>query len=231
MSDEATIVRAVADRLRAESWEVYFEVGGASEPRADIVATRGPVALVVEAKQSLSLAVIEQAMAWRARANLVAVATWAAAPYNREKCRRGSRREFPERLLGTLGIGLYAVNRPYNEGDPASVHFEREARWNRHKGRAPIFEHLRDGMKDVAPGARKGYWSEFRETVSRLVEFVRAHPGCSMKQAISGFDHHYANDKSAVACLGNMLWKGVIDEIEDRDGGLYVKPGAAKESA
>lgn len=225
-STEADLVASVAAHLRADGWEVYHEVGGSSAPRADIVATHGPVAWVIEAKQSLSLAVIEQAMAWRRSANLVSVATWAAAERKPGQYGSPHRRDFPRKLLDHLGIGLLAVNRPW-DGNPGSIHFEDEPRWIRHRGRAPVFGALEPAMLATEPGARTRYWTPFRATVANLVEWVKANPGQPMKRAVESIEHHYGSPQSARACLANMIFKGVIDEIENRDGALYVKSESA----
>lgn len=87
---EPAIVHEVAEVLRRDGWDPYFEVvlpreireehPQVGDGRADIVATRPhedseyPILLVVECKADLSMALLAQAWRWARYANQTAVA-------------------------------------------------------------------------------------------------------------------------------------------------------------
>lgn len=223
---EATLVRAVRDHLKAEGWTCYLEVrDGYGGPRADVVATRGPCALVVEAKQRLTLQVLEQALRWRDQANMVAVAVWAAGlARDGSRVRRYSA-DFPQRLLRELGLGLLLFD---HHGQVYVGHGCAGARWVRHKPRAPVLELLDPAQQDTEPGAAKGYHSDFRETCRRLVGWVRLNPGQQLRTALENVEHHYSSAKSARAALAHLLQLGKVPAIRmAEDGTLHATAGDA----
>lgn len=218
---EASLVRCVRDQLRADGWDCYLEVrDGYGGPRADIVATRGPVAFVVEAKQRLTIQAVEQALRWKESANQVAVAVWAESMKRDGTPKQGERVRYPNRVLRALGIGLIQVSR---YGDIYAGHEEGGARWVRHKPRAPIFDLLNEAQKDTEPGAAGHYYSPFRETCQRLAEYVAGNPGVTLRAALGEVTHHYANEKSARACLYDLIRKGVVDGVT-LDEGARLQP-------
>ena len=98
--NEAALVAAVSRWLTDSGWTPYHEVTtGGGCPRADIVATRGPLIWVIEAKLSLSLAVMAQGKRWVGRSHLVSVAV--------PQADRGSNaRDYAIETLAEQGIGL-----------------------------------------------------------------------------------------------------------------------------
>lgn len=94
----------VKSLLELNEWDVYSEVqqayGGYS--RADIVATKNNLLIVIELKNSLSLAVIEQAYDWIGSADYVFVGV--------PKVKRGNRSDFSKIILKDYGIGLLEID-------------------------------------------------------------------------------------------------------------------------
>lgn len=226
---EASIVAAVRAALLEDDWDCYCEVTDDRGGRADLVATRGPVAAVVEAKQSLSLAVIEQAIAWRERANHVAIATWGSRRGDEDgrstKWRPST--EFPRRLLNDLGIGLIRIT---SHGAVYSVEPDL-GRWIRHRPRAPIFESLNPAQRLTPPGARRAYHSPFRETVLKLAALAGAEPGIALRDALKRIEHHYASDQSARSSLAGLLHEGKLAELRLDGGRLFPAARAAGAAA
>lgn len=73
---EVALCERIIAWLKAQHWEVYQEVSlGYSGNRADIVATMGPTVWVIEAKLGVSLAIIDQALAWRGYAHQISIAS------------------------------------------------------------------------------------------------------------------------------------------------------------
>ncbi len=71
---EAELAAGIVAWLQDRDWQVYQEVRpGYSGPRADIVATHGPVIWVVETKTSLSMELVGQALRWKPYANKVSI--------------------------------------------------------------------------------------------------------------------------------------------------------------
>ena len=215
-ASEAELARLVVAWLADQRYEVYQEVQIARGGRvADIVATQGAVTVVVETKRSMTWRLLNQAYAWKPWACLV----YCAVPHA-----RGFGYPAEKVALHALGLGILSVEPGgvVREAFPAifgrpNLHF--------HNLRA----HLREEHKtQVAAGtAGGGYWTPFKRTCNNLREYVGAHPGCSMKEAVTSIDHHYRKPATAKAALCQWLRKGVIDGIESRDGGLYL---SAKET-
>lgn len=111
---EAEIAKAVASKLEGEGWSCFSEVriqefvrGIKDCPNgiADLVAVRGNLAMIVEAKMSFGLSVLEQAIEWTRVSPLVVVATASAGIGHKDGLKAHLQRYF--------GLGLYTVSNGY----------------------------------------------------------------------------------------------------------------------
>jgi hypothetical protein len=201
--------------LESQRWDVYQEVrphyGGKV---ADIIAVRGPVHWIIETKTSLGLSVLDQAWRWSSYAHMRAV----AIPLRRDKHRRliSSAKELAYRIARDYGIGIIRVdeeiiNCSYDPGgfdkSPRMLHYLKDTLTPEHK-------------TFCSAGTNEGgYYSEFRRTEIMVKRFIAENPGATMRQIVDGVEHHYANNRSARACLRLWIERGVIEGIRsERDG-------------
>lgn len=210
---ETHVAEPVVDHYRSLGYEVYQEVGAAGRV-ADVVATRGPLLVIVEVKVRLSFAAIDQAIYWR----MYAHRSFVAAPpvKNGTPSRRVANQAFPE-----LGIGLLEVNhREYPEQNRYD-HPVREVI------RAPLRRRVRDEWvrnrlderhKHYIPAGTAGgrRWTAFRRTAEEVNRYVRRHPGCTLQELVDGVDHHYSSEAGAKSCLVDWMRKGVIPGVDVR---------------
>lgn len=202
-ASEAELAARVIEWLTEQGYECYQEVqifsGGGV---CDIVATHGPVTVAVECKVSLTLAVLEQANSWKWVANMVYVAT----PIGRK---------FGTHIAQILDLGvIFSSSRgAYEEVRPE---FRRRV--------SPILRSkLRDIHKTYAvagnPNGRR--WTPFQNTCDGLRVYVKANPGCSMKDAIAGISHHYQTPATATSAMAVWIGKGIVKGIRlEREGRL-----------
>lgn len=207
---ESELAAVVVEWLMVQGWEVHYEVSfGYAGIRADIMARSGRLVWVVETKLSLSLNLLEQAAEWRGWANFVSI----AVPHSRHR-KRGL---FLGKVLDFTGVGLLNV-RGKNAVHDVETH--RRPRLNRKIVKGRLLELLKVHKNYVPAGTPDGgYWTPFRETGRELRRFVEKNPGCTMKQAVDGIEHHYSKDKTAVSCLRDHVGSGVIEGIRVEEEG------------
>lgn len=191
-------------------WDVYQEVQVASYSRiADIVAVRDGILWTLEVKRSCTLAVMEQADGWRGYAHYRSIAVPASG--------RHRMRKFTTRLCQLLGIGIVLVG--------SEVWEEEAPRFDR-KVCARLRDCLRPEHRTYAPAgnATGRRWSPFRATCDAVLEFVSEHPGCAMKDLVSGIRTHYRTPASARSALRKWIAARCVPGVESRvhDGKLRV---------
>ena len=206
---EAELAADVVKFLAASDWDCFQEVQLEwGSKRADIVCVRGPLLAVVECKQSLSLAVIEQASDWcRGYAHVAYIAVPSA--------RKVKGRRMAEQILRHMGVGLIE----------ASGEYTRVAIEPRIHRRADLVDKLRSKLRDehktwASAGTRGGgYYTEFGATCRDVVRLVGQSPGMNTKQLVDGLRHHYKTGATARSALLKWGRKGVIDGVEIRREG------------
>ena len=203
--------------LESQGWDVYQEVklhyGGKV---ADIVAVRGPVYWIIEAKTSLGLSVLDQAWRWSDHAHMRAV----AIPLRRDRHGiKQSAKPLADQIARDYGIGIIKVDKSVINCEYRGGDFDRSPR---------MLHYLRDNLKPehktfCAAGSNEGgYYSEFRGTEIQVKSFLAKNPGATMKEIVANVEHHYANTRSARACLRIWIEKDVIKGIRSkRDGKLF----------
>jgi len=206
---ESELAAVVVRWLREQEWEVFQEVqatrGGR---RADIVAKRGRLLWAIEAKRSLSLALLEQGVSWQWRAHHVSV----AFPL-------GKGRGMGLAVCKWKGLGALAVTED-------RVVERLAPRLNRRIG-GHLADVLVPQQADYAPAGNAGgaFWSPFKETCQNVLAFVREHPGCTSKELVEGVDHHYHSSATARSALLHWVGAGKIPgirvEVEKRRARYY----------
>lgn len=220
---EVELCERVVAWLKVQHWDVYQEVSlGYGSRRADIVAVMGPTVWIVEAKLGASIALIDQALAWRGYAHLISIVT--------RKYKRPPRNAL-HWICKNSGIGWISIDE--KDGD---VRIEYRPRFVRD---ARMVDHLRGKLNDrqknaAAAGSQAGgYWTPFSETCREVLSRVREKPGITMKELMDGLKHHYSTDASARSCLAlnarEGLVKGVRVEREGRMIRFYPKEAELEE--
>lgn len=202
-TSEEHFAAAVVAHLEADQWEVYQEVGnGGGSNRADIVAQRGSLIMVVECKLTASLVLLDQALEWQDNAHLVTVA------YPTK-----SRSRSFDRACRDWGIGQIGVD------SDGGVYYPRRGRLNRyprdiHRLRRLLVPERKTFAK--AGNARGQSFTPYAETCRCVLEVVKQSPGISMKELMEKIKghHHYANDQSARSSLLKWGLKGSIRGVK-----------------
>lgn len=190
---EVDVAAPLVKYLSAEGFRVHQEVE-APFGRADLVAQhRAGVLWAVECKRSLGLPVLSQAERWLDYANQVSVCT--AAPR-----RESYGWDLGIRVCEHLGIGLFVV-----AGGRVDQIVQAPTRQPKH--RADMLSWLAPDQLDGLPAgsAGGGYSTPFKRTCKRLAEYVAAHPGITVNEALKHVKHHYAGRRSARSNLTRLL--------------------------
>lgn len=207
---EAELAAIIVEWLAAQGWEVHQEVSlGRACARADVVGRFGAVTWVIETKLSLSLSLLEQAANWTRWSNYVSI----AFPYSHLR----GRSIFLQNALKMMGIGYLAVRA---DSEAKYLSQSLEPRLNRKLVSRRLW-HLLDAHENLVDAGTPdgGYWTPFKVTTQALREFVEKNPGCTMKQAVDGIEHHYRRNQTAVSCLRGYLRDGVIKGIRLEENG------------
>lgn len=213
MTPETALAGTVVRYLRDLGWDVHQEVsfGG---PRADIVAVFGPQVWVVEAKMSLSLDLLGQALEWRGVAHRVSVAV--------PKYAKGAHRArwTAERILRDYGIGLLRVTPPseYDKWVEARVDAVIEARLDRCPRPRDLASLRRSLCEDTRTYAAAGnaegkFWSPFKATIRDIHRALGEHDGLTTRELVAVITHHYSSDSSARSTLPKWLMDGKIPGV------------------
>lgn len=229
-TSEEALATAVSGWLEQQGWECFHEVcAGGGEPRADIVATQGPLVWVVECKLRLGVDVLAQADAWRRRGSAHFVSM--AVPGGK----RSEGASFLEHVARDRGIGVIRVPHPdyVADGDVWHRSFSGEAipmdfsRWHvsrpallRRANVAGLRAMLTPERKASRPGSQGPYFTPFRDTCKRVIEHVLEAGGRAVvRDTIKAISHHYSDDKSARGALVAMAKKGIVPGLRiEQDG-------------
>lgn len=221
---ESDIGQILVEYLRGEGWDCYPEVD-LRVGRADIVAVRDKrFVWVIECKQGMSLALLDQAHRWVGYAHYISVAL------PRYKRMAESARIF----MRDHGIGMLAVEEYHNRhGERPPVTEEIGARFYRdkwgHIGRY-VLNSLHEDMKRFMPGgtAQSGYSTPWRRTMDAARLFIKNTPGCSVKELVTGINHHYQSTNAARNSLVHWLEQDSTVRVS-RDGPIRFYPAGGGE--
>ncbi len=208
---ESDLAAKIVGWLNEQHYEVYQEVQGPVGGIADLVAVMGCRLWVIETKTSLSLSVMQQAHRWKPYAHWVSV----GIPYN-------SGHGFPQMVCKQLGIGILRVHMAEASHLHMDVTESLPAQLNR---RAIKHFRLHEAQKTyAAAGNNNGqHWSPYKQTCMSILEYVRAHPGCCLRDLIQNIKHHYASRSGATQCVSYWAQAGKVPGVECRRDGKYLR--------
>jgi hypothetical protein len=228
-ASESDLAAHIVAWLHQQHYDVYQEVQpGRGEPVADIVAVQGPLVVIVETKLSFGWPVIEQAYQWAWWANLV----YCGVPSPRIR-RGGVRGVAAQRAMEAIGVGVLEVA-PWDAPPVVEEYIRpvfRRVPFGRGVTHFDIRPWLRDEQKTAcaAGSAGGGYWTPYKATCRALREYVVAHPGCTMREAVAGIETHYRRPATAYGCLSQWLRAGKIPGVGRDEGGQLVSLPIADE--
>jgi hypothetical protein len=221
LTEEEIAAEAVAE-LQRMGYDTYEEVnlGRGGGPRPDIVGLQGPRIIIVEAKRSMSLTLLNQMMHWRGQVHHVIGAIGA-----------GRIGLAADRLCRSEGLGLWRIEKPqYGDGlvlreDLHPRMFRpKTALWTLDNIRNSCNEHNRSGSEWASAGSKAGgYWTPFAQTRKTLLAMVKEKPGLKMEEYLGEFEHHYASVKSGKASLYDLIRRDILDEFELRREGRCLR--------
>lgn len=215
---EADVGDIVIDYLKGMNHEVYCEVDS-GYGRIDIVSVCGSVVTAIELKKSLTFHLLGQAIArsWHAHRTIIAF-PHPSRYYDKEAALKAINEKY--------GVGVWLVKDYSNYGHGfrhMSINETIAPKFNRKANVEWTKTALKEEQKNQRAGVNKGQWSPFRDTKERLILYVKRHPGCTIKDAMSEIKHHYTKNSSACSNMGTWIKQGVIKEIERVDGRLYLR--------
>lgn len=178
--------------LQDMHWEVYPEViFDGFGWTADIVAKQGKLLWVLEIKTTASIAVIEQAHRWRFYAHYISVVTPPA------------KSKMFGHILRQFGIGhlTYSLDSFWEDVQP---------RLNRKISKL-LYNSLHEDQKVCIPGSVSGHvQTPFKRTKGRILEYVKANPGCTLKDIINNVETHYNSTATAKSAIPHWIKEGLI---------------------
>jgi hypothetical protein len=215
--NEAEMAEKVVAWLEADQWDVYQEVQLQTGGRvADIVATRGPLIMIVECKLSCGLDILEQLHEWEGDAHYIVGAT-PSTP----------NRMF-DLVLQRFNYGRIVVN-----SFSGVVQHRYGQFWRRPPGADRLRRSLTPDHKTFAKAGNAdcSRFTPYQSTCKKLLEIVTANPGIAIKQIMAqlkGF-HHYASDSSARGSLLKWARAGSIKgvRVETIGRNIFFHPTAA----
>jgi hypothetical protein len=210
LPSEAAVAAAVVAYLRETGWDIYQEVDMGK--RADIVARRGPVLMVVETKLTMSLKFLDQVLDWVGYANMIVAVSYG-----------GRIGRAAHSVLKSHGIGYWWV-RDY--GEQFRVEEEVQPQFIR-KRHDRLLNALRPeqmtGEWAAAGTTGGGYFSPFTSTCRTLSDIVAKNPGIELRAALDTFRHHYSSTKSAMGSLPVWIRKGKVPNVELHEEGRRLR--------
>lgn len=207
---ETEVAARLVKWLIEQGWEVYQEVPMGFSAVVDIVAVkRDPkIAWLIEVKTSINHQLFRQATN---RQMFHSPNVSVAVPYPKRFTK--IREEYIESLR-KRGIGFIHI---YENGMISIVHKysdepeDNRSRFNKHcMNTYDRLFNLNEEFKTFCPaGSSGGYLTPFKITCSNIVDYVREHPGCTLKEAVENIEHHYSTDGGAVSSLSSWGVRGI----------------------
>jgi len=209
--------RVLVPWLRDTGWDVYQEIQVHSYgPVLDIAATRGALLWAIEMKLCFSWSLLDQANTWIPRANYVSVAIASRARISGIRAR----------VVHFLGIGCLGVDATFG------FVTELASPTLRRKISPTLRRSLREEHKTWAEAgnAHSSRYSPFQATCEAVRNYVRVHPGCTVKDLVDNVHTHYQSTATARNCLAKWIREGVVPGVEIRQDGkhLFLHPTKIK---
>ncbi len=200
MTEEELAIKVIS-YLESNDWEIFQEVApyGYRSRTCDIVARKNNQYWAIEVKQSLGLAVIEQAHYWLHNAHFVSVAV-SVGGNSRTRC-------FAEYILRHLGMGCIEVgkNTDYvSETVPPKLTEISSSQFDQ-----VVCEEHKTFAK--AGNAKSKRFTPFQKTKMLLLEYVKQNNNSNLLDVLKNIDHHYSSIYSGKKALENLIIRNVID--------------------
>jgi len=209
---EIELAEYVIKWLKEQGWEVYQEVQFNSV--ADIVAVKDNKSWIIECKTAFGLYILEQAYNWWGCANYISI----AVPSIKRK-----KQPILKPLTDSLKIGLITVSCKDWEGNRKIEElFKPPLQDITYEN---IINYLNEKQKNWAKaGNNRGErYTKFKDTVYQIEEYLKNHPGSTMKEVVKNIKHHYSNDNNAQTAIRQWIEQGIIKNIEQKMEGKYYK--------
>lgn len=209
---EAELAKVIVEWLQSQHFEVYQEVQrGPYTPIADILAVRSPYLWVIETKLQSGFRVIEQAWNWLPYAHYVSIAVpWQPRRYSSSNLEQAVMRQF--------GIGHLQVEHAINVVEKQHPTFNRKAH-------TAWVSRLNEKQKTFAQAGNNARlrWTPFTETRQLVQQFVKANPGCPLKELVQKVKTHYHSKSVAMRCITQYVESGVIPGIVIKRSGKKIQ--------
>jgi len=186
--------------------EVFSTKYNNSRPIDIVVDIRGLIH-GVECKISLTLNVICQALYNLSYCNYSSICVFKANWKNYELITT-------QKILKQLGLGFYCVDKNGN------VEKIIEPVLRRGKSPLKLYEEQKESLAGSKTTKRV---TEFSMTCTALVNYVKSHEGCTLKEAVYQIKHHYSKATIATTCLAKMIALNVVKEIEFKNSCLFIR--------
>ncbi len=212
-SSEASLAALITKWLKENHYSVYEEVsfkGGL----ADVVAVKDGLTTAIEAKLCLSLKVLEQASFWRHFTDW----SFVAVPfYRRDKWPDGWR--FGFELALDRGISIMTLDAESEEMrvTVSEKPFRPLDSVNYKKLHAQLKLMPATGFENIAGTCRTAHWTPFKHTIALLTDYVKQHPGCTLRDVVNEVPSHYKSKTSFMYSVIDYLGKGVIKSIRPKN--------------
>jgi len=202
-ASETELAEYIVNWLKEQGWEVYQEVQFNSI--ADIVAVKNNQSWIVECKTTFGISVLEQAHNWRQMSNYISI----AIPYPNYK-----KHHICNELANALKIGVLCVTTKNWEGNRKveeliKAPLQEEIVHN-------IITRLNEKQKTwaLAGNNRGERYTDFKDTVNQIYEYLKKHPDSTLKDIIKNIKHHYRKDSTAQSSISTWIRKGIIKNID-----------------
>lgn len=210
---EVELAAILVNYLRSDGWRVYQEVSvhGYGEA-ADIVAVKGKLSMIIEAKTSFSFNVLDQALRWSGWSHFIAVMVPGASPIQ-------------IRVADAFGIGIFGIETWTSPNQEPRIREITHGSFFRPKKnlQSKLLDSLCDANENGALAGSHGVSrsTPFSRTCERLVETVKLNPGLSVREALEKTRHHYSSIKTGTSSVSSLINSGVIRGIRLENGKLY----------
>lgn len=211
---EQQYAEVLVEWLGEQGWEVYQEVPRRFSGVCDILAVKKDerIAWMIEVKASADFKVFYQARDCLYSTPMVSVAI------------PKPKRTITENRLALIekceenGIGFIHIdykNGTISERLVPDVTIGKEKHWCVAIPKEHLFN-MCDEYKTYckAGSASGGHFTAFKATCMNISDYVHAHPGCTLKEAIENVSHHYSSNSSAMSALSKL--EKLIPDVEFR---------------
>lgn len=185
----------------SDNYEIYKEVPACGI--IDFVAKSDNTTIAVEVKLSLNFDVIEQANRNKGYCDY----SYIAVP-----CPKST--HFGYQICKMLGIGVIVFD------EWGNIHEKVNPIKNRHNRYFKL--KLEPYMMRSVAGSKNDRMTEFKVTIENIVQYIKRHPDCTLKECLENTKYHWSNFSGAKSCIYQWIKNGVITEFRLENGILKL---------